>query len=291
MTPNAIPRWHNAIPAETRWATLELCCHTWPSPNQMELLEDAPTLSLNLSGSRQAKSGSYQGVSRSEFFPMGDVMFQPAGTRLLTCGAGGHDRFLRISFNAKAVGELVDLSPDHARLDVQSDLLKVRSPSLLPPLRRALIEIEAPGMASGFLLEGLTMVMAVELARYFSRSSERDLCARSGLAPWQLRRIDERIHDETTTPPTIAELSALVRLSPRHLSRAYRISRGATLSETVELARQARAESMVRSGKLQLKEIAYRLGFTHASGFSTAFRRRAGCSPQEFSRRITQRVP
>jgi AraC-like DNA-binding protein len=50
-------------------------------------------------------------------------------------------------------------------------------------------------------------------------------------------------------------------------------------------ARQERAERLVAQGDHSLGEIAQILGFASVSSFSTAFSRRAGCSPRAFARR------
>lgn len=281
--------WNIALQARTPRATLELCRHTWPSPNRILLREEEATLSFNLTGSRQAKSGAKSGRYRESdgpaFFPMGDMMFQPAGTELDSYGEGGEQRFLRVSFHPQAFAEGLELATDHTDPEIQRRLLKVDAPCVLMLVRRTLSEMRAPGMASSFLLDGLTTMMAVELMRYLAGRSVADQPAHGGLAPWQLRRIEERIHDDAAMPPTVDELARLVRLSSRHLARAYRASKDCTLSETIEVARQARAERMVLDNALALKEIAHRLRFASPSSFSTAFRRRAGCSPQEFARR------
>nr|WP_222529199.1 AraC family transcriptional regulator [Azospirillum sp. 412522] len=281
--------WNIALQARTPWATLELCRHTWPSPNRILLREEEPTLSFNLTGSSQGKSGAKSGRYRDSddpaFFPMGDMMFQPAATELESYGEGGEQCFLRVSFHPQAFGEGLELAIDHADPEIQRRLLKVDAPSVLMLVRRTLSEMRAPGMASSFLLDGLTTMMAVELVRHLAGRAVADQPAHGGLAPWQLRRIEERIHDDAAMPPTVDELARLVRLSPRHLARAYRASKDCTLSETIEVARQARAERMVLDKALALKEIAHRLRFASPSSFSTAFRRRAGCSPQEFARR------
>ena len=278
--------WHVDHHADLSNATLEMCRCKWPSPFELVRSEAQPTLSLTLTKVRAPKLGRYCDVGRSDFLPLGDVLFQPAGTKLHSRGSGGDLRFLRISFRSDAIDDEIRLAPDHIGPSVQRSLLDVGTPAVLAPLRRIVSELQSPGMASAFLLDGLGLLLAVELARYLAGAAPDPGQARGGLAPWQLRRIAERINDAGAQPPTVAELAALVRLSPRHLARAYRASTNATLSEAVELARQERAEQMVLAGDRPLKEIAYLLGFASPASFSTAFRRRAGCSPQQFARRV-----
>lgn len=276
--------WNIAAHADTPSAAIDLCRIRWPTPFEVTLAEARSTLSLNLSPPHGRKEGRYRDVGQSRFLPLGDILFQPAQTRLHTRGLGGDQTFLRISF---ADGEhgLPHLDIDPGDPQVQRALLDVRQPEIIGSIRRIATELSQPGMASAFLLDGLTTLLAVDLARGVGRLAEEDLIAKGGLAGWQLNRVRERISETGMKPPTVSELAGLVRLSPRHLSRAWRASTGSTLSEAVETARQARAEAMIRAGDLQLKEVAYLLGFASPSSFSTAFRRRTGQSPQEFARR------
>ena len=277
--------WRVLHRAETPHALIELCRGSWPTPNELIRREDRPTLSLDMNSTPQAKYGCYRDVARSDFLPMGALIFQPGGTQLHSRGSGGTQMFLRIGFQADAFGT-DSFAPDHRDPDMQRRLMHVEPPSMLAFARRVVAELQMPHTGSAFLLDSLTMMLAAELGHYLGAVRGEDGPRTGGLAPWQLRRLAERIGDERMTPPSIAELAGLLRISPRHLARAYRASTGGTLSDAVGLVRQQRAERMVQAGNRSMAEIATTLGFSCASSFSTAFRRRAGCSPQRFARRL-----
>jgi AraC family transcriptional regulator len=284
---DALP-WNVTARTETPFARFEMCACTWPNPNEVEVCGEAPTLSILSRSRRNARGrsdGRYQGVAGADFTPLGDVIFQPGGTRVLTRGEGGEQRFLRIAFRSETLGGEVALAADYADPAVQRRLLHVREPAIQFGMSRVLSEFAAPGMAAEMLLDGLALFLGVEVSRYLAGAPRAESRFVGGLAPWQLRRISERINDDLATPPSLSELAAMVRLSARHMARAYRASTSRSLSEEIELARHARAEQMVLEGRLPMKEIALRLGFASQASFSTAFRRRAGCSPREFARR------
>jgi len=281
-----ISEWSVIRRAETPRALIELCHGTWPTPNELVRREDRPTLSLDMNNAPQAKFGCYRDVPRADFLPMGALIFQPAGTRLHSRGSGGTQSFLRIGFRSDAFEDAGALTPDHHDPAVQRRLMHVEPPAMLAFARQIVAELRTPDMGSDFLLDSLATMLAADLGRYLSGARGEARPRTGGLAPWQLRRIAERIGDEGAPPPGIAELASLLRISPRHLARAYRASTGGTLSEAVGLARQRRAERMLRAGGRPMADVAAALGFASASSFSTAFRRRAGCSPQQFVRRL-----
>lgn len=68
--------------------------------------------------------------------------------------------------------------------------------------------------------------------------------------------------------------------------RAFKASTGLTIHAYVEQVRLAKAKALLSDTDIQLKEIAFRLGFSNAANFSAAFRKSAGESPREFRRRF-----
>src|SRR3546814_10095520 len=116
--------WNIAAHADTPSAAIDLCRIRWPTPFELTLAEDRPTVSLNLSPPHGRKEGRYRDVGQSRFLPLGDILFQPADTRLQTRGLGGDQTFLRISFH-RAGEEAPDLAIDPGDPLVQRELLDV----------------------------------------------------------------------------------------------------------------------------------------------------------------------
>jgi AraC family transcriptional regulator len=78
--------------------------------------------------------------------------------------------------------------------------------------------------------DALGLDLAIQLLRRWSnlagtRALTRDP-ARGGLAPWQLRRVTDHMQSHLDRDVTLAELSALVGLSPYHFCRAFAASTG-----------------------------------------------------------------
>ena len=75
----------------------------------------------------------------------------------------------------------------------------------------------------------------------------------------------------------------------RHLTRAFRASRGISLAEQIAQSRLDLARRMLDSG-VSIKQTAAAAGFSAPTNFSAAFRRATGCSPREFRQRTSQKV-
>jgi len=100
------------------------------------------------------------------------------------------------------------------------------------------------------------------------------------LAPWRLRIIDDRLA-ACRAAPTLTELAGLCRLSVRQLTRGFRASRGCSIGEYVARSQLDHAKQLLATEE-SIKSIAYSMGFTSPSNFSTAFRRATGQTPRQF---------
>jgi AraC family transcriptional regulator len=154
-------------------------------------------------------------------------------------------------------------------------------------MARLAAEVVTPGFASGAVIESLTTLMIVDTMRALGHgpAKEAGVVAKGGLTSFQLRRIDERIRDDTQMLPTVADLAMELGFSVRHLLRAYRQATGSTLRTCVQRSSHDRAMALLSGTNLPLKTIAYRLGFQSPGSFSTAFRNVMGETPSAFRRR------
>lgn len=166
----------------------------------------------------------------------------------------------------------------------------LRDPDIQLTMRQLAREAQAPGFASDILVDSLGTSLLVMLARHFGRRGRSDR-GQGGLAPWQMRRITERIAEEAVSEsfPSLDELAGLVGISAGHLRRAFKQSAGCTLGDHIRNVRLERAQGLLSGSDLSLKEIAARVGFTSPYGFTVAFQRVTGEAPSAFRQRTRMR--
>lgn len=143
-------------------------------------------------------------------------------------------------------------------------------------------EVRQPGFASEILVESVVMQLMVELFRYGTVTLEQQL--QGGLAPWQIRRIEERLN-EVSEAPTLSMLAELCRISVRQLTRSFRASRGCSIGAYVAQRQMEHARQLLAEDN-SVACVAHRLGFSSASNFSVAFRRETGLTPGQFRQRL-----
>lgn len=151
-------------------------------------------------------------------------------------------------------------------------------------------ELLQPGFGSDQMIEAASTMIAVEMARLGQQWSGGEACSpgrsNQGLAPWQMRRIRERLDAALQRGyPTIQELSEICGISRGHLMRMFKAATGQPLHRFIMVERLNAARSMLAEDRLSIKEIGAALGFCNTAHFSNAFRRAEAMTPSEFRSR------
>jgi AraC family transcriptional regulator len=217
----------------------------------------------------------------SHFEPLGQIYLVPPGRVLRIKTDGGIQQRSVICY----------LDPEPMRKWLQDDFrwgddhlrgaLNIHGANIRNPLLRLAHELRSPGFASDTLVELIAAQITLELGRYCTVIKDTRL--QGGLAPRCLRLIDEHLN-EVNQIPTLSELAKLCDLSVRHLTRAFRVSRGCSIADYVAQHRLRNAKRLLLAEQ-SVKSIAYSLGFASPSSFVCAFRRATGQTPGEFRRR------
>src|SRR5262249_19290568 len=98
----------------------------------------------------------------------------------------------------------------------------------------------------------------------------------------RLRRVTAYIDDNLQGTLRLAELCAVVHMSPYHFARLFRQSTGTPPHRFVRDRRIAQARRLLANEALSIGETARGVGFRTASHFSTVFRRASGATPTAY---------
>jgi len=208
---------------------------------------------------------------------IGEVFFIPPGEALRVRSDSGSVTSMVCQLNPNLMAKWFDGELKLTEHQLEAGL-HIPDRSIRGMLLRMTREVYHPGFASEVLLDLMAPQIAIELGRYCSSFTQDR--AKSGLAAWRLRLIDDRVM-ELGKAPSLSELATLCNLSVRQLSRGFRISRDCSIGEYIEQTRIENAKRLLMNGK-SVKTVAYSMGFASPSSFSFAFRRSAGRSPTEY---------
>lgn len=223
-------------------------------------------------------------VRRHEF--SGTLTFVPAGYEFL--GWQVPKAFARVTyFYIDPQGPLIDRDLRFDEASLRPRLL-FEDAALWSTSAKLTTELERGAAADPYYAEALSVILVAELARLDRNQRAAERPARGGLAGWQRRAVDEAIEAHLAEPLSPVRLAELVRLSPRHFTRAFKQSFSQPPHQYHLARRIDRAKELLRKGEMSASEIALALGFADASAFSTTFRRFAGVGPRDYRRSIAR---
>lgn len=138
------------------------------------------------------------------------------------------------------------------------------------------------GGDNGLALDAAGLLIVRTLA---SRDRPLRELSRGGLAPWQVRRVTDRLRATLTQPPSLAELAMEVGLSTFHFCRAFKVSTGTPPHRYLQTVRLVEAERLLSTTSLPIVDIALQIGFETPSAFSRFFQGHRGMSPRAWRAR------
>lgn len=214
---------------------------------------------------------------------LGSLVLRPGNFPLkVFTDASGTTRMITCSIDANYFVETTGIT-DWTQ-PMLTRCIDMQSATIAALMRNLSMETNTGEKGSSLAIESLMNLILVHVGRYF----DTNLCASNvkfKLSLWQLRKIDEMLHECAYAWPSLSKLGEICGVSAKHLSRAFSASKGMPLGKYAEQIRIERACSLLTEAQLTIGQIADVLGFSSASYFSTAFHRATGMSPREFIHR------
>jgi AraC-like DNA-binding protein len=224
---------------------------------------------------------------RLEWSP-GAAVFVPAGVHLwLRRECRVPSRMLLVVIDPEALRSLRNVNFDTAGIQFRPHypLNDAAIGNILTAIRD---ELEQPGPGGLLYRESLIVQLLIRLVQTASNfdGTGGNTLAKGGLAGWQLRKVFGLIDSDPARSPSLEQLGSAVRISGRHLCRAFRESVGVPPRRYIIQRRIERAKELMRDPSLRLTDIALSTGFGDASSFSRSFRRFTGLAPRAYRKLV-----
>jgi AraC-like DNA-binding protein len=145
-------------------------------------------------------------------------------------------------------------------------------------------ELAEPDEVLPLFTDGWAMQALAYVARASRTPEPTRVAARSGLAPWQLRRAKEIFRTDLSDNLTLQHVAEACRLSVSHFARAFKVSTGVPPHQWLMTARVEMARELLTRSPMPLVEVAGTCGFADQSHFSRVFARIVGTSPGAWRR-------
>ncbi len=161
-----------------------------------------------------------------------------------------------------------------------------KSKDMLVPFSQALYELQHKNDFYSLMVGGYVEQMIVAAYRLFDGTGERPAVAaggytRTGSAAYAVMRyIDEHYRDISD----IRSMAQQLGYSYTYLAHVFKESTGATIKEYIIERKMEEAKWLLRTGKMNVSQVASRFGYRSVQSFSDRFRRSVGVSPIQYQK-------
>lgn len=153
-----------------------------------------------------------------------------------------------------------------------------QSPSLIFTFKQMAANPFHGGMAK-LHLESLALSAIIELTEHI-RKDNPARHQRSGGQKSLAQDVRNIVVQNLDDLPKISDMAVQLGTNSTTLRRAFKATYGMTLMDYIRKQRLEAARIMLREGKFQIAEIAYRVGYSNPANFTNAFRRQFGYAPK-----------
>jgi len=144
--------------------------------------------------------------------------------------------------------------------------------------------LDGPGCTNRLFVNHVTQALAAHFAHRYGGMVLTDGESNKGLAPWQLRRVNEYLEANIEAEVSVARLASECRLSRSHFAHAFKQSTGQPPHRWLLSLRVSKAKNLMLESDIPLADVALACGFADQSHFTRVFSSSTGVSPGNWRR-------
>lgn len=248
----------------------EFPCHSYPRHS----------IFIPLNGAFVHKHRALNGSLERTITSNGSIGIIPANLRYAGCSASGGE-FFGIRFGQSLLAKV-------AREQIYADKIELKpsfavsNPQIEYIGLAMLAEAEAGNPAGRIYFDSATTMLAVQVLKNYAVTAPVFSDYNGGLPKYKFRRAVEYIDANLDGELALAEIAEAVEMSPFHFARLFKQTAGIAPHAFVLNRRLERAKQLLANPGKSVTEIAFDLGFSSHSHFSTFFRKHTNLTPREF---------
>lgn len=248
-------------------------------------------LTVHLGGSRRVRVFTEAGPSRS-FSRPGNFTLIPRGQPVSFLTEGAVD-FATVHFPLDAPSSR-DADLWSRMLKLPSCLFAVADEYVIASVKTLMRATRAPSQNNARYVSRLFDSLTCHLAQLVEESDaeriELPSLVQRGIRAPDFERVMERIENQISEKLSLDELADCAGVGRALFAREFTARFGCSPHRFVTRRRIERAKQLLQQGWRSLSDIAYEVGFSGHSHFSTTFRAYEGCTPTTYASRAQERL-
>jgi AraC family transcriptional regulator len=220
------------------------------------------------------------GRTHTSLYGKGDISITPAEMPFFARWEG-EDQYLQIRIASKFIQRVAREMLDRD-VDELIPEFRIRDRHLESIGMMLFTELQQNHPGSQLYIESLSNVLAVHLLRQYSAAKPQFSIYQGGLPQRQLLRVLDYIHEHLHQEIRLADLAALLEISPFHFSHGFKQSIGIAPYQYLLQQRIERAKQLLKESDHSITDIALMCGFNSHSHLSKQFRQATGMTPTTY---------
>jgi AraC family transcriptional regulator len=269
--------------ANTPWSGFQVEEHQSPETgSESQWYYPNPHVVLHTGGYSQFRFRDVAGAEQRTVLEPDTVALLPKDYEMSFSWEGAC-RFLVVELNTRMVGRQFD-GDEHSPPPSLISAKRLKDPSLLSLMKNIEAEVRAGSPTGRLYGESLSIALSAYVMTRYS-AIKRPMGAagiRHTFSAHQSRHLIDYICEHLSMEIGIAELAALVNLSPFHFCRMFRKSFGVSPHRYLMQQRVNAAKKLLAQQGLEIAHVAASVGYATQSHFTAVFKRLTGMTPRHF---------
>jgi AraC family transcriptional regulator len=223
------------------------------------------------------------GQCREEVVDVGEIVVVPAhighGVQWDTEGT-----FVMATLATEALARVIDPAAEVGQWSLRPQF-SCPDPLVLQTLKALLAQIQRGAKGNRLYCESLGQTLMLHLLHHYGTVPQTPRAYSDGLSRLRLRRVLDYIHSHLDQDLSIAELAALLQLSPHYFVHLFKQAMGLSPYQYLLRQRVEQAKNLLKDPSLSIADVAYRVGFANQSHLNRHFKRVVGVTPGQYRRR------
>ncbi len=271
----------------TAWSGIFLAHHRQPAWEMPENRLSQHILSINLGFASKIERVIDGRLQREQFLP-GNIAIYPANIDYILRWER-ESEFLLLGVDPTLLAQTATEILGEDKIELLP-LLATTDPLIHSMALALKAELESSQIGGRLYVENIAQTLAVHLLRNYSVGNQAILYETTkptshGLPKHKLQQATDYINDRLDRDLSLADLAALVQMSPFYFARQFKESTGITPHQFVIRCRVERAKELLLYSSLGIADIAVEVGFANQSHLNRHFKRIVGVTPHVISNR------
>lgn len=259
------------------WKGIHFEYHRQPAHETPDYSFPVHTISIALSYQAEEFKAN-QRVYR-DFCP-GNIAICPANESLST-QAYGNAEFMLMSLQPSFPIDVMDRDLSIDQIEIMPQVFG-RDPLIYSMGLELKRELEFGGMDSRLYAESMAAALAIHLIRRYSTRKAIIKSYSGGLPPHKLKSVLAYIQDYLDQSLSLAEMAAIVQMSPHYFASLFKQSIGIAPHQYVTQCRIELAKQLLTQSQFTIVEVCHQVGFHSQSHFTKVFREHTNVTPKVY---------